>query len=160
MAYKCFAGREVLATLLGLGVLSVFLVPHLTLSSDCGPHTACPSHLRQLYVIGIVYASTHKDKWPDAIGSALWRSFAEMKPPLIDPTDLDVLTCPAKRDGGSGRCDYLGPRKPVSELGPGDPLGGERPGSHGPGEPGRILLKDGTVVEAQEGDPRWASLQD
>lgn len=158
MAYKCFAGREVSVSVLGTALLSSILVPLCVHRTHCGPGTRCPSNLRQLYQLGVVHAASHHGKWPEGTGSALWRSLAEMKPPLIDPDHLEILACPFKGEDEAGRWDYLGPRKPVSELGPLDPLAGDRPGNHGPGQPGYLLLKDGSVVEAPEGDPRWAVL--
>jgi hypothetical protein len=160
MAYKCSAGREVFLTFLLVGILSVILVPLFVQRTQCGPGTKCPSSLRQLHMLGTLYASSHEGRWPDATGSALWRSFAEMNPPLIERDDFDILACPAKGNGEPNRCDYLGPRRPVSQLKPGDPMGGDRPGNHGPGLPGSILLKDGSVVEAQADDPRWNDLRE
>ncbi len=67
--------------------------------------TSCAAHLSQLYKLGHVHSATHR-KWPEATGTHLWISFSEGHPPLIDPSQLEVLFCPVKGDEPSeGACD-------------------------------------------------------
>jgi len=160
MAYKCFAAREVLLTTLGVGILSSILVPLGVRRTFCGSSARCPSNLRQLHQLGTASAASPHGRWPDATGSALWRSFGEMKLPLIGPESLEVLSCPLKGDGEPGRCDYLGPRRPASELGPGDALAGDRPGNHGEPGSGNVLFKDGSVREFEASHPIWRTLSE
>jgi len=119
---------------------------------------SCANNLRQLYELGKVYASTHQGKWPDATGSGLWLSFTRTTPPLIEPQELEVLLCPVRGEVDLGRCDYLGPRKPVSELKPGDALSACRRGNHDQSKSGNVLLKDGSVQDYEYSHPIWDTL--
>lgn len=62
--------------------------------------------------------------------------------------------CPVK--GGEPReIDYRGPAKPLREIRNDDPMCADRPGNHGPGQGGNVLLKSGDIHAAREGDAIW-----
>jgi len=146
---------EIVVIVVVIGILAALLTP-------CIPPTRCgisyDDNLRQLYVLGTVYASTHKGNWPDTKGGALWMSLAKTSPPLIEPEQLELLGCPVRGDWEPGQCDYLGPGKPLSELKPGDAVVACKPGNHGDAASGNVLLKDGSVVEVPFTDPIWKTL--
>jgi len=146
-----------------IGILALLFLPHTVCGGGIGParRTACASNLRQLYQLGTLYSSTHQGEWPAARGSALWRSFTQTSPPLLEQEWLDVLSCPVKGEELSpGACDYLGPRQRVSALKPTDALGADKPGNHGEGVTGNLLLRDGSVQEYEASHPLWESLSD
>ncbi|HLJ77212.1 MAG TPA: hypothetical protein VKT75_07355 [Acidobacteriaceae bacterium] len=88
----------------------------------------------------------------------LWLSFANTSPPLIPAEELAVLACPVRGEWEPGGCDYLGPKTPYTQLKPGDALAADKPGNHGEGHAGNILLRDGTVREIEDSDPIWSTL--
>lgn len=159
MAYRCFALREVLITVVVIGILSALLVPRI---GGHGRHTrmACANNLRRLYQLSVLYGSTHKGALPEETGGALWLSFAWSTPPLIDPHQIEVLNCPILGEEPTpGRTDYLGPRKSMAALKPTEALAADRPGNHGEDEGGNVLLKDGSVHYFDRDDPIWDTLK-
>jgi prepilin-type N-terminal cleavage/methylation domain-containing protein len=151
---------EVVVTIVVVGLLACLLVPSFVCGRGPARRTACASNLRHLYQAGLLYSSTHRGAWPAATGSALWLAFVRTSPPLIGPDELDVLSCPVRGEGEPGRCDYLGPRKPASGLKPGDALAADRPGNHGEGEAGNVLLKDGTARDFEVSPPSLETLSE
>jgi len=151
--------REILAGVFAAVIAAALLVPSVG-GHGHGRLGACAGNLRQLYQLGAVYAATHRGEWPRATGSELWISFTHSTPPLIDPDSLEVLLCPVKDQSGIGACDYLGPRKPVSELKSDEALAADKPGNHGTGRGGNVLLKDGSVLEFDAAHPVWATLSE
>jgi len=149
---------EIVVLFVVIGILATLLIPRIC-PPNC-PHATvhCSSNLRQLYQLGALYASTHQGKWPDATGSALWLSFAKTSPPLIPSEELEVLLCPVRGESELGQCDYLGPSKPVSQLKPGDALAADKPGNHGEGYGGNVLLRDGSIAEYESLHPIWDTL--
>ncbi len=148
---------NILAGTVAVSILSALFLP-LFSGGRCNTGNRCAGNLRQLYQLGCIYASTHHGQWPEAKGSELWLSFAKMSPPLIETDHLEVLLCPVKGDADPGQCDYLGPRSCWSELGPHDALAADKPGNHGEGLSGNVLLKDGSVQEYEYSHPIWDTL--
>lgn len=148
----------VLATVAAAGILAAILLPPWHTGIQEGRAAACASNLRQLYQLGVVYASAHDGHWPTAKGSAFWLAFTKTAPPLIGQDELEVLLCPVKGEPEPGHCDYLGPALPFPELQPGDALAADKPGNHGDGRAGNILLKNGSVREFEYSEPIWKSL--
>jgi hypothetical protein len=72
--------------------------------------------------------------------------------PVRQARDLD-LTCPVK--GAFDDLDYRGPALPLRKLALEDPVAADRPGNHGPGWGGSVLLKNGAVHACAETDPLW-----
>jgi len=143
-----------------LGILATLLVP-LVCPSHCGGRALyCANNLRQLYQLQAVYASTHRGAWLDARGSALWQALAHIDPPLIEKDDRELMCCPIRGESADGQVDYLGPRNALSTLKSSDPLGADKPGNHGEGLQGNVLLKDGSVQELEDLRRVWESLSD
>jgi hypothetical protein len=157
MAYRCLALREILFSVVGVGLLSGLILPvFVTFCRVDTRRTGCASNLRQLYQLGTVYASTNKGQWPDAKGDDLWLSFTRTTPPLIDPDQIELLACPVRcEDIEPGQTDYFGPRQSASTLKPTDILGGDKRGNHGEEFGGSLLYKDGSVLEIKRSDSRW-----
>ena len=150
---------EIVVVLVVIGILAALLIPS---THEGGLRrakiTACAGNLRQLYRLGTDYGSTHKGEWPTGKGTALWLSFSKTDPPLLSSDDLEVLGCQVHGGWEPGQCDYLGPRKPVSQLKPGDALAADKPGNHGEGIAGNVLLRDGSVAEYEPSHPIWDTL--
>jgi hypothetical protein len=140
---------EVCVIVIVISILAALLVPGLHEPGIGHPRrVACANNLMQLYKLGTVYSSTHKGQWPDLSGDELWLSFTKTTPPLIPPEYAEILACPwREEDCAPGQTDFFGPRVPWKKLGPGDPLGGDKPGNHGEQEGGFVLFKDGRVEE-------------
>src|SRR5436190_24060783 len=83
---------NIFAGIVVVGILSALLLPRIC-PPNCPKVDRCGGNLGQLYQLGLVYASAHQGKWPDATGSALWLSFAKTTPPLIPPEEPEVLWC-------------------------------------------------------------------
>jgi hypothetical protein len=63
--------------------------------------------------------------------------------------------CPVK--GGEPReIDYRGPARPLREIRNDDPMLADRPGNHGPGQGGNVLLKSGDIHAVRETEALWA----
>ena len=63
-------------------------------------------------------------------------------------------SCPVK--GTRDDLDYRGPARPLRQLGWDEPIAADRPGNHGPGKGGNVLLKSGAVHTVPEDHPLWA----
>jgi type II secretory pathway pseudopilin PulG len=152
---------EVAVIVVVIGILAALLVPPI-----CGPRRrprqlACQSNLHQLYKLGTVHASMHKGAWPDATGKDLWLSFRKMVPPLIETDHAGILNCDVlEHELGPDETNYRGPIAAFNRLGPGSPLGGDKPGNHGDEYGGNLLLKDGSVQELAPGDALWKKCRD
>lgn len=150
---------EVFILVILIGVLCALFVPAI----PCGGHrksVSCANNLMQLYRLGTIYAATHQKEWPAASGEDLWLSFTRTKPPLIEPEHRSILSCPVLGEDDPGETHYRGPRLPFKGLQSGDPLGADKPGNHGEGYGGNVLLKDGSVRETNVGEPLWKKCVD
>ncbi len=158
MKFKGWTVRERLVSIVVVGLLSFFFLPAVTPPIGIARKKSCACNLRQIYQVGVTYASSHQGRWPAATGSALWQSFTKTSPPLLSAEDLEVLLCPVKGDSILGDCDYLGPRQPASSLKGGDALGACTHGHQDEESKGWVLLKDGSVKEVEFSDPLWGTL--
>ena len=55
----------------------------------------------------------------------------------------------------AGRIDYRGPASPIRRMDRDDPIVADRPGNHGPGAGGNVVLRSGSVKTVPETDPAW-----
>ena len=116
----------------------------------------CANNLRQLYQLGSVHATSRKGHWPRERGEALWLSFATSQPPLLEEDHLEVLRCAVLGEPyAPGACDYRGPKDAVIRLRPVDPIGADKPGTHGEGYGGNVVRRDGSVVEVGLDEKLW-----
>jgi hypothetical protein len=65
------------------------------------------------------------------------------------------LNCPVK--GPSAGIDYRGPARLLPLMGPEEPILADRPGNHGPGQGGWVVLMTGAIQSCAESDPLWAA---
>ena len=118
----------------------------------------CVNNLSQLHKMMQIYRANHRDRFPDARGSAFWLALRKTDPPLIDESMIDIYSCPVKaEDPGPSATDYLGPGGPAGRLLPGDPLGADAPGNHDEKEGINVLRMAGDVRRIHRDDPLWAA---
>lgn len=70
--------------------------------------------------------------------------------PQVLPIDL---YCPVK--GYTREIDYRGPARLLREMKNDEPLFADRPGNHGPGQGGNVVIKSGAISTVAETDPLW-----
>jgi hypothetical protein len=155
MHHKGLTLLEVLVIVTVVFILAALLVPSIHPPGGHGRRVSCTHNLRQLYQLGIVYASSHKGNWPEAGENGLWLTLARTEPPLIEPEQMEVLLCPVKGDSEPGECDFRSSRRPYRSLTRDDVLGADKPGNHGDEFGGNVLRADGSVVEVDLADPFW-----
>jgi hypothetical protein len=116
------------------------------------------NNLKQLWTMQLFYSiqfGGREKKMPTATGSDFWLELTKTQPPLIDVQEMDILVCPLSgKKPMPGFTTYRGPKKPVAELGPEDPVGCCEPGNH-PSKTVCVLLKDGSVHEVGPKDPLY-----
>ncbi len=63
------------------------------------------------------------------------------------------LACPVK--GTNDDIDYRGPATSLRQMKDGDPIIADRPGNHGPGEGGNVVMLRGEIYACPESHPLW-----
>ena len=92
---------------------------------------------------------------PKATGANFWLALIRTRPPLIDPTTMDIFTCPVSGEE-DGICRYWGPGKDINDpknFGDGDPVGMCDDPGHG--DSVIILRKSGDVMSTGRSDPLY-----
>jgi hypothetical protein len=145
----------IIGLLVGVGILLVvaLLVPAIADANARARITSCASNMRQIFVMQSTYAlqfGGDNREYPTETGSAYWLKLTRTTPPMIGPTELEVLLCPVHDKSAPGTCDYLGPSRPYKALVPADPVGADRKGNHRDG--GNIMKKSGDVLELIDAD--------
>lgn len=74
--------------------------------------------------------------------------------PTRERRPLD-LNCPVK--GRSREIDYRGPARPLPQMRVDEPIFADRPGNHGAGKGGNVVLITGAMRSCGETDPMWAA---
>ncbi|HEY3226210.1 MAG TPA: type II secretion system protein [Planctomycetota bacterium] len=138
-----FTAVELLVVIIVLGLGLALTLPALLRGRRNDRLAKCESRLRALGEAESAFRARH-GKVPTAKGSAYW---AEILGPGADP---EAMVCPL-----SGHDRYRGPAGDPSNLPPFAPIGGDRPGSHGAGEGGFLLVRNGEVRACLERDPDW-----
>lgn len=139
----------------GAGVLvlsALFLVLFVSMRKDSNEEL-CRANLT---IIGIAIRGgdlPSSPKW-DAAGTGRAFFAQQEKWPSYQQRSIDVC-CPVK--GTRKEIDYRGPARPLREIGNGEPIAADRPGNHGPGKGGNVLLKTGQVYTVGDRDPLWAA---
>ena len=134
---------ELLVVIIVLGLGAALTVPAILRGRRNDRLAQCQSRLRSLWEAESAYRAREK-KGPARLGSAYW---AEVLGP---GTDIALRTCPI-----SDRLPYRGPAGDPSALPPAAPIGADAPGSHGEGEGGFLLLRNGEVRPHHERDGDW-----
>lgn len=71
------------------------------------------------------------------------------------PMDPRWFCCPEVGRPAPGRIDYRGPAGPIRRMDREDPIVADRPGNHGAGNGGNVVLRNGAVKAVTEADPSW-----
>jgi hypothetical protein len=102
---------------------------------------ACESNLRALWKAEA--DARAKGNPPPGRGGAYWAS-------LVSPEQAGLTVCPL-----SMHSHYRGPKADPAPLPPVAPIAADAVGSHGPGQGGFVLLKNGEVMAVRELDKWW-----
>ena len=92
-------------------------------------------------------------KW-DAVGRGREFFASRDKWPSYQKMEFDPC-CPVRNT--RREIDYRGPAKPFRDIRNDEPIAADRPGNHGPGKGGNVLLKTGQVYTVPESHPHWAA---
>lgn len=113
----------------------------------------CAVNLRTIYTTIRSGEHPNSPKWGDVgTGRAFLSNSARW--PTHETRELD-FACPVK--GPSREIDYRGPARPLPQMRPDEPILADRPGNHGPGKGGNVVLKTGQIHSCAEGDEVWAA---
>ncbi len=161
---RSWSGRAwMLAVVAGLlfvaGVGAAIFLPGILRARRIAGQAACMKNLETLHKMMREYANQFgkpQNFMSTRKGGEFWIHLAQTTPPLVN--DASLFACPL--EGGRnapGTTDYRGPspNHNVLTLGAADPMGADRPGSHGFQAGGNVVRKNGQVVEAGEFDPLW-----
>lgn len=153
-----------LAACLIFGTAAVFAVA-VHRGHRCCSATQCANNLSQLWRLQHLYSAGYAGSpggrgFPQQTGKAFWLHLAKMQPPLINPSNEDLLLCPIQGEGDPGDIQYLGPARPCGSLREEDPVGCDRPLNHGQGREanGNVLWKAGHVDRLERKD--WKAFLD
>jgi hypothetical protein len=139
------------AALIAVGVVALAGLRRVDRREQC---------LWQLSRVGMaVIAAEARDSagW-DRIGTGrrFFTDFAEWPGPPPFPIDPQWFCCPEVGPPAPGRIDYRGPSASLRGMDKNDPIAADRPGNHGAGEGGNVVLRGGSVKYVPESDPAWA----
>ena len=132
---------ELIVVIVVIGIGAAVTVPALLRSGRNDLMARCESNLR-----GLWNADANRRAKGGAAPAARGRAYWE----AVSGDGKDLLTCPLP-----GHAPYRGPATDPGSLHPLDLMGADAPGSHGPGEGGNFLLKNGDVRACRERDPVW-----
>ena len=141
------AGGVIVVTL--VGVLGTAFVS-MQKRSDAD---LCLGNLRIIYTF--MRSGEHPDspKW-NAVGTGREFLANHERWPTHERRPLD-LNCPVK--GRSAEIDYRGPARPLPQMRSDEPILADRPGNHGRGQGGNVVLKTGAMFMCAENDPMWSA---
>ena len=138
-----FTAVELIVVVIVVGIAAAVTLPAVLRGSRNERHARCESNLRALWKAESDYRAKH-GALPAARGSAYW---AAVLGPGADP---GLLSCPLSRGAR-----YRGPAADPGPLPPMAVIGADAPGSHGEGEGGYVLFKNGEVRACRGTDPLW-----
>jgi hypothetical protein len=88
-------------------------------------------------------------------GHRFFQDFADWPGPPPFSIEPAWFCCPEVGRPAAGRIDYRGPASPIRRMDRHDPIVADRPGNHGPGAGGNVVLRSGSVKTVPETDPAW-----
>lgn len=143
----------ILAVAAGTLVLgSIFLVFFVSMRRDSNEEL-CRANLTLIGMAIRVGELPSSAKW-DAAGRGRDFFANQERWPAYQKRPID-LCCPVKAE--RREIDYRGPALPLREIKNDEPMAADRPGNHGRGKGGNVLLKTGQVYTASLADPLWAA---
>lgn len=128
---------ELVVVIMVLGIGAAVTVPAVLRGGRNDRLARCEANLRELWKAD----STRPKGLPFEPGASYWGAVVH---------DIDELACPL-----SNHARYRGPASNPATLRPADPIGADALDSHGPGEGGNVLLKNGEVRASRERDGLW-----
>ena len=88
-------------------------------------------------------------------GSRFFKDYGDWPGPPPFAIETAWFCCPQVGRPEPGRIDYRGPASPLRGMDRNDPIVADRPGNHGAGEGGNVVLRNGSVKSVTEADPAW-----
>jgi hypothetical protein len=140
----------VVAGLLFLG--SIFLVFFVSMKKDSNEEL-CRVNLTMIGMAIRDGELLSSPKW-DAAGRGREFFANKDKWPCYQKMEFDPC-CPVKNQ--RKEIDYRGPARPLREIRNDEPIASDRPGNHGPGKGGNILMKTGQVYTVPETHALWSA---
>jgi prepilin-type N-terminal cleavage/methylation domain-containing protein len=132
---------ELMVVIVVIGIAAAVTVPAVLRGNRNARLVTCESNLRALWKAEA--DARAKGNPPPGRGGAYWAS-------LISPEQAGLTVCPL-----SMHSHYRGPKADPASLPPIAPIGADAVGSHGPGQGGYVLLKNGEVRAVRETDKLW-----
>jgi hypothetical protein len=114
-------------------------------------HELCAGNLRQLYMAVRSGDLLDSPGWDRAATGRAFFAFPD-RWPTRQRRPIDVF-CPVK--GTRNDVDYRGPVRSLRLMKDGDPIIADRPGNHGPGRGGNVVLIRGDIHACAETDALW-----
>jgi len=144
--------RTFLIILVIFGVLAAFADSQFKKSIRNARVTACAMNMRSLWQISTNYSIQYCPPY-----RRIRTDFLDLQKgqrPVL--TDFRVFFCPLSGEKvRPGYCSYLGPFNNLRLADGREIVAADRPGNHGPGEGGFVLLKTGDIFHAPASDPVW-----
>jgi hypothetical protein len=143
------------AGVIGVAVLAVAGIALAGIRAS-GRRETCLWNLSRIGLV-VVGAEGHKSAGWDAIdpGRRFFLEFADWPGPPSFPIDPRWFCCPVVAPADPGRIDYRGPAGPIRRLDRNEPIVADKPGNHGSGEGGNVVLRSGMAKSVTASDPAW-----
>jgi hypothetical protein len=143
----------ILAVSAGVLFLSaIFLVFFVSMRRDSNEEL-CRANLTVIGMAIRVGELPSSPKWDKAgTGRAFFANYKEW--PSYQKREFDPC-CPVKAT--RKEIDYRGPARVLREIKNEEPMAADRPGNHGPGKGGNVLLKTGACHTVAENHALWAA---
>jgi hypothetical protein len=149
--------RRSLITAVVIGVVLIALVGvSLAGLKRVDRRELCLWNLSRVGMAVIASEPRHAAGW-DKIGTGphFFREYADWPGPPPFTVDPRWFCCPEVGVPVPGRIDYRGPATALKGIDRNDPIAADRPGNHGPGQGGNVVLRTGAVKSVPETDSAW-----
>jgi hypothetical protein len=145
----------IVAVVIGIAVLAVAGIALAGIRAH-GRRETCLWNLSRIGLV-VVAAEGQKAAGWDKIdpGRRFFLEFAEWPGPSPFPFDPRWFCCPVVAPADPGRIDYRGPAGPLRGMDRNDPIVADKPGNHGSGSGGNVVLRSGMAKSVEETDPSW-----
>lgn len=136
--------------LAALFILAILVVSFVSMRDKAG-YEMCSGNLRVLYMAVRSGDLLDAPGWDKAATGRAFFAFPDRWPGR-QKRSMD-LHCPVK--GTKDDIDYRGPAASLRQMKDGDPIIADRPGNHGPGEGGNVVMLRGEIHACPETHPLW-----